>query len=208
MVRLEEGVGVFRGSIDGDLDNRPAETGSATGVDGAATGTGMPAGNVDRRRALLVSVGLIVRAPRPVACEADGGIPGMTDILFADEVGVVGLRVSRCGDLSVKDEDRPCSGVKLGVKDEKLTCLEGGSSDFDFVDRGVLKTRSPMLFDPLLRAAESERSDMLLIEGLAVKLGRLRCDVCLVSCPSPVPAPPIDFRGPFPVLLRPVIGGY
>ena len=48
VVRLEEGVGVFRGSIDGDLDSRPAgnepaDTGSGTGVEGeeVATGTGI-----------------------------------------------------------------------------------------------------------------------------------------------------------------------
>ena len=66
VVREDEGVEVFRGSIDGDRDDaRPTSTLSGWGVDGLF-GTG-GAWKVDRRFARLASVGLTVLAPSPVA---------------------------------------------------------------------------------------------------------------------------------------------
>lgn len=63
----------------------------------------------DNLLARLASVGLIVLAPSPVACE--GPEPGITDILFADEGVVVPLPLIFPGDRPVKEADRECSGV-------------------------------------------------------------------------------------------------
>jgi hypothetical protein len=72
---------------------------------------------VERRFNLLVSVGLTVLAPRPVAWDAEGGRPGIIDMRFPDDVGVVADRLFvRPGDLPANDEDRLCSGVMVGVE--------------------------------------------------------------------------------------------
>lgn len=61
---------------------------------------------MDRRFALRASVGLIVLAPSPVACDAEGGMPGITDIRRADEEGVaVPLPLDLPGDLPVNEDD-------------------------------------------------------------------------------------------------------
>lgn len=61
---------------------------------------------MDNRFARLASVGLTVLAPRPVAWEVDVGMPGITDILLADDEGVVvPLPFARAGDLIAKDDD-------------------------------------------------------------------------------------------------------
>lgn len=88
--------------------------------------------NVDRRLARLASVGLIVLAPRPVACEEESCIPGMTDIRFAEDEGVSKpCPLTRPGDLPAKDDDLLCSGVIIvGVERCVWSCLEGGWSDF------------------------------------------------------------------------------
>lgn len=61
---------------------------------------------MDKRFILLVSVGLIVLAPKPVAW-----LPGIMDMRLPDE-GVPAFPVRR-GDLGVKLEWRFCSGVKF-----------------------------------------------------------------------------------------------
>jgi hypothetical protein len=66
VVREDDGVEVFRGSMEGDReDARPAGTWSGCGVD-EVSGIG-GAWKVERRFARLASVGLTVLAPSPVA---------------------------------------------------------------------------------------------------------------------------------------------
>lgn len=68
VVRDEEGVDVFRGSIEGERDEARRSDVGRGWVD---TGGGMRGvlGMMDMRFIRLVSVGLMVLAPRPVACE-------------------------------------------------------------------------------------------------------------------------------------------
>jgi len=64
----------------------------------------------DSRFALRASVGLTVLAPSPVACEAEVGNPGITDIRFEDGV-VVPPRGDLPGDLPANEDDLLWSGV-------------------------------------------------------------------------------------------------
>lgn len=103
MVRDEDGVVIFRGSIDGECEECRAEI--SGGAVGGVCGSGGGCCNIDNRFALRASVGLIVLAPSPVAW-FPWGIPGITDILFAEDEGVVvTLPFCRPGDFPAKDED-------------------------------------------------------------------------------------------------------
>lgn len=70
------------GGRDGECveDHAPVYVGSGCGV-GGVYGIGGGFGRTDILFILRASVGLIVRAPRPVAC----ALPGMIDSLFADD---------------------------------------------------------------------------------------------------------------------------
>jgi hypothetical protein len=71
---------------------------------------------VDIRFARRASVGLMVRAPSPDACDVEG-IPGIVDILLDDDEGVsVPLPLGRPGDLPANEEDLECSGVDTGAE--------------------------------------------------------------------------------------------
>lgn len=163
---------------------------------------------VDKRFARLASVGLIVLAPRPVACDVDVGIPGIIDIRFADEDGVdVPLPLGRPGDLDAKDEDLLWSGVKFAV-DTGGGCLGGGWRDFAFAARAVAR-RAPsvaMFPDPAILDRNPPASDRLFAEVLDARLGRRLCDGLDDKSVSVTPCP-IDFRAPFPVVV-PEMGGY
>lgn len=99
---------------------------------------------IDNRFARRASVGLTVLAPSPLACELDVGIPGITDIRFADDDGVFVPRpFGLPGDLPANDDDLLCSGVLVfGVKCV-CPCLEGGCSDFVFAARDAVNPRAP-----------------------------------------------------------------
>ena len=79
VVREDDGVDVFLGRTDGDLDEARTSVVGGGGGRSAISG-GIGCCMMDRRFILLVSVGLIVLAPRPVAWD-----PGMTDIRFPGE---------------------------------------------------------------------------------------------------------------------------
>lgn len=79
VVREEEGVSLFRGITGGD----GSDGGSASGV-GGVYGIGGGLGIMDILFSLRASVGLIVRAPRPVAC----ALPGMIETLLLLDDGV------------------------------------------------------------------------------------------------------------------------
>lgn len=105
VVLEEDGVGTFLGNIDGDLEDVLIILASGCGV-GGVLGIGGALCKIERRFARLASVGLTVLAPRPVACDVDMGIPGITDILFAEDEGVVvPLPFTRLGDFPAKDKD-------------------------------------------------------------------------------------------------------
>jgi hypothetical protein len=106
VVREDEGVDIFLGSKDGDLEEfrrvAIAVFISGWGV-GGVLGMGGGFCKTDSRFALRASVGLTVLAPRPVACDAEG-IPGITDIRFEDGV-VVPPRGDLPGDLAANEDD-------------------------------------------------------------------------------------------------------
>jgi hypothetical protein len=109
--------------MEGDREFLRINEMSGWGV-GGVFGIGGAFCRTDNRFALLASVGLTVLAPRPVACD-DCGIPGITDIRFAEDEGVfVPLPFARPGDLPAKEDDLVCSGV-LTFKCI-CPCLEGG----------------------------------------------------------------------------------
>jgi hypothetical protein len=208
VVREDEGVGTLRGSIDGDRDvARPA--GNAGCIAGGQSGTGMAFRYVDIRFARRASVGLTVLAPNPVAWEAAGGMPGMTDIRLVADDGVVVPRPPCPGDLVAKDADRLCSGVIIGVDRWICGCLAGGCIDFAFAARAVARRApSAAVF------VEPRRLDrpMLPVPGtsalavLDARLGRRRCEALAAKSVS-MPPGPIDLRGVLAALL-PEIGGY
>jgi hypothetical protein len=115
VVREDDGVTLFRGIRDGEgADWRPTEGGGSVceGV-GGVNGIGGGLCIIDNLFSLRASVGLIVRAPRPVAC----ALPGMMDILLFDEGVFDPGNAARPGDRAVPiGELRVGSGVLIGVK--------------------------------------------------------------------------------------------
>jgi hypothetical protein len=143
VVRDDPGVGIILGSIDGDRgEARKVDTSGWGGV----SGIGGAFWRTDNRFARRASVGLTVLAPSPLACEFEGGIPGITDIRFAEDDGVVVPRpFGLPGDLPANDEDLLCSGVLVFATGVKCVCpcLEGGWSDFVFAARDAVNPRGP-----------------------------------------------------------------
>ena len=108
VVREEEGVSLFRGITGGDGSDGV----SACGV-GGVYGNGGGFGIMDILFNLRASVGLIVRAPRPVAC----ALPGMMEILLLLDGVFDNWNVGLAGDLeALTGVDGVCSGVPVGVK--------------------------------------------------------------------------------------------
>lgn len=138
VVREDEGVGIFLGSIDGEREEVRLEISGCGGV----FGMGGAFCKTDNRFALLASVGLMVLAPSPVACVVEVGMPGITDIRFAEDDGVVvPLPFVLPGDRPANEDDLECSGVVMC----KCTCpcLEGGCKDLVFAAREAVKPRAP-----------------------------------------------------------------
>ena len=93
VVREEDGVTLFREITGGE----GSDGGSACGV-GGVYGIGGGFGIIDIRFKMRASVGLIVRAPRPVAC----ALPGMIDtLLLLDDGAFDNWKVGLAGDLAV-----------------------------------------------------------------------------------------------------------
>lgn len=83
VVREDEGVEILRGSIDGERDE--ARTSVAKGNALVPDGVCWPwFWCIDNRFIRRVSVGLMVLAPRPVACDACE-TPGMMDMRFPED---------------------------------------------------------------------------------------------------------------------------
>ena len=92
VVREEDGVSLFRRMTGGDGSGG----GSACGV-GGVYGIGGGFGIMDILFNRRASVGLIVRAPRPVAC----ALPGIIDILLLLDDGVFdNWKLGLAGDLA------------------------------------------------------------------------------------------------------------
>lgn len=209
VVRDEEGVEVFRGSIEGEREDALTEVvGSDCWV--GVLGMGGAPCIMDIRFILLASVGLTVLAPSPVAWDAEGGIPGITDKRLADDDGVeVPRPVGRPGDRTANDADRVCSGVMVGVERSACPCLEGGCIDFALAALAVAR-RAPSVaafpVGPRLALPEKPASERLLVEMLDAKLGRLLCAGLVAISPSVTPGP-IDLRAGL-VPFVPETGGY
>lgn len=93
VVREEDGVSLFRGFTGGD-----GSDGGSACVVGGVYGIGGGFGIMEILFNLRASVGLIVRAPRPVAC----ALPGMIDTLLLLDEGVFdNWKVGLAGDLVV-----------------------------------------------------------------------------------------------------------
>lgn len=87
VVRDDDGVDTFRGSIEGDRDDVLFIDLSGWGV-GGVCGIGGGQLMVDSLIALRASVGLTVLAPSPLAWEDGEGMPGMIEDRLLVEVGV------------------------------------------------------------------------------------------------------------------------
>ncbi len=155
-------------------------------------------------------MGLTVLAPRPVAWEAEVGIPGITDIRLADDEGVdVPRPVGRPGDLPANDDDLLCSGVMVGVESCAGPCLVGGWSDLAFAARAVARRAPSAAGFPtptMLLRPNPPVSDTFWVDVEDARLGRRFCDALAVKSDSMTPGP-IDLRGAFAEML-PDIGGY
>lgn len=124
MVLDEEGVTLFRGIREGDWAEDRGREGTRSVCIGGVCGRGGGCGIIERRFMRLASVGLIVRAPKPVAW-------GTVDILFDEEDGVP---TSSPADFpgvrkALIDEDLEWSDPPDGVKSCSLGSREGGWSD-------------------------------------------------------------------------------
>lgn len=156
-------------------------------------------------------MGLTVRAPRPVACEDEGGKPGITDILRAEDDGVAVPRpLGLPGERPPNEDERECSGVETGASRCDAPCLIVGCIDLDFAARAEAR-RAPVsaalavLFTLDLEVvAESPR--LLWREILFTIPGRLLgAPLAARSEVSNIPGP-TDFLVPF-IAPVPDIGG-
>ncbi len=126
VVREEDGVSIFRGITGGEGSSGV----SACGV-GGVNGSGGGFGIMDILFSLRASVGLIVRAPRPVAC----ALPGMIETLLLLDEGVFDNgKLGLAGDLpALPGVEGGCSGVPVGVKNCSCTSILLGGGCIDLV---------------------------------------------------------------------------
>ena len=93
-------------------------------------GIGGGFGIMDILFSLRASVGLIVRAPKPVAW----AVPGIIEILLLDEGVVVLCNLGLAGDWPVPTgEWNGCSGVPIGVENRSVSEKVFGCGCNDFV---------------------------------------------------------------------------
>lgn len=145
---------------------------------------------MDKRFILLVSVGLIVRAPRPEAW-----LPGIMDILLLLlEEGVPAFPPA-CGDLGARVEKRLCSGVSVDAPSKLAWLVRGGGrTDLALValEAGKLRVES----EPATEAPSIDRLDEFREPPLSPKrLARRACAFRVATSESVTTPGPIDFRG-------------
>lgn len=133
VVLLDEGVALFRGIKDGDCAHDRGREDMGSAWVGGVYGIGGTAVTTDALSIRRASVGLMVRAPSPVACG------GTTDILLDDEEGVVAPDVAfLTGDrAALVEEDRAWSAFSDAVKELSLCAFGVGCIDFAFRARGL-----------------------------------------------------------------------
>ena len=112
VVRLDDGVTLFLGRNEGDcVDDTGRAAGKGSVCVGGVWGIG---GTIDIRFIRRASVGLMVRAPKPVACG------GTTDIRFEEEEeGVVGVAAETFFTgvrTALVEEERVWSTLPVAVK--------------------------------------------------------------------------------------------
>lgn len=198
-MRADEGVPeVLLGIIEGDLES--ARVSIDTGGGGGTLMTWFrlwEVGMVDMRLALLVSVGLIVLAPSPVAWE-EWCPPGIMEArLLPVDDGVEPLPPPR-GERGANVDKRFGSGVRASAAD-KFAWLSrgGGCTDLAFA----------LLELPQLRVASRPVPEDISIDVLVVsppvlspnRLGRRRWLLAKWSLASPMTPGPMDLRGGFPM---------
>lgn len=105
-------MALFRGIRDGDCAHESGREGRVSGSVGGVYGIGGAGGTADILSMRRASVGLMVRAPSPVACG------GTTDILLDDEEGVVAPDVAFLTGVRVAfvEEEREWSTFPCAVK--------------------------------------------------------------------------------------------
>ena len=135
VVRADEGVTLFRGIREGEVADRDfEEKGSGCGV-GGVWGIGGGFGMIDSLFILRASVGLMVRAPKPVACGA------ITDILLLDD-GVFVLRpVDLPGERdALIDAGLDLSGLAGEVARLSLSNCGAASNDLALMSRFAVRS--------------------------------------------------------------------
>lgn len=143
VVRADDGVILFRGIGAGDVAGSGlVEKGSACGVVGV-WGTGGALGMIDILFILRASVGLMVRAPRPVACGA------ITDILLLDDGEFVPGPVDLPGERpALIDAGLDRSGVAGEVDRSSLSNCGGASKDLALMSRFAVSSLGVLIFAP------------------------------------------------------------
>jgi len=154
----------------------------------------------DMRFILRVSVGLIVRAPSPVAWEACE-TPGITDARF-DDRGWAAFLLPGLGDRGIPASVFPRSGVRLLTSEVSTIGTRGGGWT-DLALEALDAVRFLVASPPSrLPPSIDERADPGTgLSEFEAMLGRRRCVVRLLAYSGSKTPGPTDFLGGLPMLL-------
>lgn len=143
VVRADDGVTLFRGIGAGDVAGSSfVEKGSGCGVVGV-WGIGGALGMIDILFILRASVGLMVRAPRPVACGA------ITDILLLDNGEFVPGPVDLPGERpALIDAGLDRSGLAGEADKMSLPNCGAASNDLALMSRFAVSSLGVLIFTP------------------------------------------------------------
>lgn len=197
VVREDEGVEIFRGSMEGerDAERTSADNGGGFGKTGAGDCPWVWCN--DSRFNRLVSVGLIVLAPRPVAWGSEGA-PGITDIRFP--TAGLELLAAALGDRGSAMEIWLFSSDRALVSGDSMDwlALGGGCTDLalELLEPEWARKKSPIGRDPPSTEDRVADSSPALSDSEAALGRRLRG-----SNSPPRPTSPVDFLGGLPTVV-------